>query len=79
MIHEAKILNFAKFRGIQSVSNISQLYKWTKLLGAGSFGQVHEALNLKANVSCAMKIMSKRKVCKDRLTKNLVKKELSVL
>jgi len=40
---------------------------------------VHEALSLRANVSCAVKIMSKRKVCKDRLGKELVKKELGVL
>ena len=32
------------------------------MLGAGSFGEVHEAINLKANILCAVKVMKKKKI-----------------
>ena len=64
-IHEAKLLDYQSFRGIQPIEDISSMYQWTKVLGVGASGEVHEALNLKANVRCAMKIMKKRKVCRD--------------
>ena len=64
-IHEAKLLDYQSFRGIQPIDDISSVYQWTKRLGVGTSSEVYEALNLKANVRCAMKIMEKRKVCRD--------------
>ena len=78
-IHEAKVLDFKQFRGVQPINDITQIYQWTKVLGSGSYGQVHEAVNLKAKVSCAVKIISKKRVYKSKVTSNLVKKELEVL
>ena len=48
VIHEAKVLDFKQFRGVQAVDDIHKYYKWVKVLGAGSFGVVHEAVNAKA-------------------------------
>ena len=79
MSYDRKELNFTYFKGIKMVTNIAKMYKWTKVLGSGSFGQVHEAMNLNANVPCAVKIMSKKKMCKDRSNKEHVKKELAML
>ena len=62
VIHEAKQLDFRHFRGVQRVDKISDLYKVKKMLGAGAFGKVYEARNIKANVLCAIKAMEKRKV-----------------
>ena len=49
------------------------------MLGAGSFGQVHEAVNIKANVTCAVKTMKKSKVLRNRVLAAQVKTELAVL
>ena len=57
IIHEAKVLDFRHFRGVHKIVNIADYYTWTRLLGSGSFGSVHEAISVKSNVSCAVKIM----------------------
>ena len=74
-----KLLDFCRFRGVQNVDNIDKFYQWKRVLGAGSFGQVHEAKNLKANFNCAVKILQKRKVCRNQTDKMLVRNELSAL
>ena len=61
-IHGPKTLDFRHFRGVQRITNFQNNYKWIRLLGAGSFGEVHEAVNLKANILCAVKVMKKKKV-----------------
>lgn len=47
------------------MSNFDKFYSLTELIGVGDFGQVHEAINLKANIKCAVKVMQKIKVCHD--------------
>ena len=49
------------------------------MLGAGSFGEVHKAINLKANIECAVKVMKKKKIYGRKALANQVKKELGVL
>ena len=62
VIHEAKYLEFRHHRGLKKVENFDELYTWKKHLGAGAFGEVHEALNTKVNVLCAVKKMKKSKI-----------------
>ena len=78
-MHEAKLLDFRHFRGVQTVENFFQFYKWSRLLGAGAFGEVHEAENLKSGMICAVKVMNKRKAFKTRKLLDQVKQELQVL
>ena len=50
-------------KGLQKVDDISQHYTWTKKLGAGAFGVVYEAVNVRAEenfAKCAIKIIEKR-------------------
>ena len=35
-------------KGLQKVDDITQHYTWTKRLGAGAFGVVYEAYNVRA-------------------------------
>ena len=78
-IYDPKTLDFRHFRGVQRITNFSNIYKWTRLLGAGSFGEVHEAINLKANILCAVKVMKKKKIYGRKALADQVKKELGVL
>ena len=79
IIHEAKMIDFRRFRGVRTVTSFEQFYEKTKILGAGNFGHVYEARNLKADVVCAVKIMQKRKVCSDAAGREFIKKELACL
>ena len=44
------------------IDDIGKYYKWTGVLGGGSFGEVHKALNLKSDVECAIKIHRKNRI-----------------
>ena len=79
VIHEAKYLEFRHHRGLKRVVNFDELYTWKKRLGAGAFGEVHEALNTKVNLLCAVKKMKKSKIIGNKSLTEAVKRELSVL
>ena len=52
------------------------------MLGGGSFGEVHKALNLKSNVECAIKIYQKHRIdCNpnSEVMKQLLTEELTLL
>ena len=38
IIHEAKMIDFRRFRGVRTVTNFEQFYEKTRILGAGNFG-----------------------------------------
>lgn len=79
ILHEAKHLDFRHFRGVHKVTNFYELYDIKKRLGAGAFGEVYEALNIKANVTCAVKKICKKKVYGSKTLAAAVKTELAVL
>ena len=72
-------------KGLQKVDDISQHYTWTKKLGAGAFGVVYEAYNVRAeeNLSkCAVKIIDKSTIEAHQNRENLnalLKSELNML
>ena len=73
------MLDFQRFKGANEIQNIADWYAWLRVIGAGSFGQVHEAINVKADFRCAVKILNKKKVCRTRNDREHVQNELAVL
>ena len=58
--HQGVDLRYA--RGVNRIDDIEKYYRWTGVLGGGSFGEVHKALNLKSDVECAIKVYQKHKI-----------------
>ena len=80
-----KLIGWQSKKGLQKVNDITQHYTWTKKLGAGAFGDVYEAYNVRAeeNLSkCAVKIIEKRNIEAHQNRDNLqvlLKSELNML
>ena len=69
-------------RGVNRIDDIGKYYRWTGVLGGGSFGEVHKALNLKSDVECAIKIYHKNKIERNtnsELMTQLLRDELAFL
>ena len=49
------------------------------IIGAGAFGEVFEAVNLKANVTCAVKRICKKRLHGSKTLTEAAKREISVL
>ena len=79
------LIGWQSKKGLQKVDDISQHYTWTKKLGAGAFGVVYEAYNVRAeeNLSkCAVKIIEKSTIEAHQNRENLnalLKSELNML
>jgi len=71
--------SFKDFKGFKSIDNIKQRYKFGKILGEGSFGQVRIANHKQGTIKCAIKIIPKEKIQEHEILKTLMKNELSVL
>ena len=62
------------------MEDVRQNYKWIKELGRGTYGVVHEVVNIKANERCAIKVMNKEKLNNRQDDDcNFVKQELQAL
>ena len=69
----------SNFKGFHKVDNVSQLYSFEKVIGAGVFGKVYEATHLAARQKCALKVISKARMSEDRVHEDLLKQELAAL
>ena len=67
------------FNGIYSVDDISQHYQKVRVLGAGSFGQVYEAVHLKTDTVCAVKACAKERIQADQKLTQLLNQEVELL
>ena len=67
------------FKSLKSTTDISAKYKVGRILGKGSFGEVHECLNTQTNVKCAIKIVKKEYIGKHQVLVDLMEQELEVL
>ncbi len=74
-----QLLSFKDFKGIKRVEDIHLHYRFIKILGKGSFGEVLLALNLRADVPCAVKVIKKSKIEKHDILVKLMHNELKVL
>jgi serine/threonine protein kinase len=74
-----RILSFKDFKGFKKVHDISDYYQFGETLGSGSFGEVVRAVHRKAEVSCAIKIIKKRKIEEHQILIDLMHNELLVL
>ena len=61
-LSESNNMIFRHFNGVYKVDDINTLYSRVKVLGAGSFGEVYEAINLKSNAACAVKVCAKERI-----------------
>ena len=52
-------VKFKHFRQHRKIDNISEIYELKRLIGAGSYGKVYEAWNVRANEPCAIKVICK--------------------
>ena len=57
-----KFIRFKNFKGFHSIQNVKVLYEFEKVLGAGQFGKVYQARNIKMDQMCAIKMIQKTKV-----------------
>jgi len=57
-----KVLTYKNVKGFSKIENITDIYKWRKELGRGSFGVVNEAFHLKAKTPVAIKVVNKAKI-----------------
>ena len=55
------------------------MYKMWRKLGEGVFGTVYEAIHLKTDLSCAIKIISKTKLREHKVNEKVMRHELEVL
>ena len=68
-----KLLSFKDLRGFRKIEEIKELYSWEKQLGAGQFGTVHEAVHIRADEKCAVKVIHKTKVAEAQIYQELLK------
>ena len=78
-LSESNNMIFRHFNGVYKVDDISTLYSRVKVLGAGSFGEVYEAINLKSNAACAVKVCAKERIQSSNKLSQLLKQELEML
>ena len=76
---QKKLLQFRMFKSLKSTTEISSKYKVGRELGSGAFGKVHECLNTQTGVTCAIKIVNKKKISKHPVLIQLMEQELEVL
>lgn len=57
-----RIITFKDFKGFKNIEDIKTKYKFYKILGKGSFGEVRQATNIKGNFNCAVKIIKKASI-----------------
>ena len=74
-----RVLSFKDFKGFKRVKDIHERYRFFKLLGKGSFGEVVMAEHIQAQVRCAIKIIKKRSIEKHDILVQLLQNELQVL
>lgn len=73
------MLTFKEFKGFGKISSIKDKYKIGKVLGKGSFGSVRLCLHRKANIKCAIKMITKESIDKQKIMHDLMMNELNVL
>ena len=62
---------FSGFKSLHEVEDITDLYKFKKRLGSGSFGTVYSGRYLKTGTPVAIKMISKEKL-KEKQNKDLL-------
>ena len=71
--------DYNKIETLREVDNINDHFKFGKLLGSGTFGEVKKARNIELDLNCAVKIISKEALMKqERMIQNF-ENELKVL
>jgi serine/threonine protein kinase len=84
-----RVISFKDFKGFKRLGaqregelkkeDIHDHYKFYKVLGKGSFGEVLLASHIKAKVPCAVKVVRKKSIEKQPILVSLMKGELHVL
>ena len=72
-------LNFRQFRSMKKVEDIQELYQFRKKIGEGAFGEVYEAVHIKAELPCAVKVIKKTKLRESKIHEKLMIQELEAL
>ncbi len=71
-----KALSYKNVKGFSKIEDIHTKYKWQKKLGEGSFGQVFQAMHIKAQTPVAIKQINKQSLEAEKIYKQLMKQEL---
>ena len=74
-----RTITFKDYKGFKNVDDIKSHYTFFKVLGKGSFGEVRQASNIKGNFDCAVKIIKKSAIQKNKILVELMQNELKVL
>lgn len=64
---------------MKKVEDIQELYQFRKKIGEGAFGEVYEAVHIKAELPCAVKVIKKTKLRESKIHEKLMIQELEAL
>ena len=66
-------MSYKNVKGYSRIEDIHTKYKWKKKLGEGSFGQVFQAMHIKAQTPVAIKQINKKTLEAHQIYKQLMK------
>lgn len=66
-------MSYKNVKGFSRIEDIHTKYKWQKKLGEGSFGQVFQAMHIKALTPVAIKQINKKTLEAHQIYKQLMK------
>ena len=65
MCQNSPAYSFRSVEGLRQISKLEQYYKIEQVIGQGSFGTVHRAVQINSGKTCAIKVISKHRIVND--------------